>query len=291
VAIYGFMIVKDEADILGQTLESLCHYGGFERILVFDNGSSDDSRAVARSFEGRGVESYALDEPFTDDLKYENVYRHAHLMRDGDWFAILDADEIYREALPGLVAAAEAEGANYIESRSAQFYFTDQEPDYGFDRDRPVELQRRFYLLNYGEPRVFRYSSDCRLNAGLVKGRDPALKVAQRQLLLHHFQFRSEEQTRRRLAVRLANHSHSRNWGHVNSANWRDYIVPSRHLHCFDGQVKTGLPPGSNLFKIRDNPAYTMANLKWLRKNGHLTPDQDEFFTAGRLTRLRRKLW
>ena len=291
MAIYGFMIVKDEADILGQTLESLCRHGGFERLLVFDNGSSDDSRAVARRFEDRGVESRVLDEPFSDDLKYDNVYRHAHLLRDGDWFAILDADELYQESLPDLVAAAQTEGANYIESRSAQFYLTDNEPDYGFDRDRPAQQQRRFYLLNYGEPRVFRHSAGRRLDASLVKGRDPMLKVARRQLLLHHFQFRSEQQTQRRLAVRLANHRHSGNWGHVNSADWRDYLVPARHLHGFDGSIRTGLPTGANLFKIRDNPAYTMANLKWLRNNGHLTPDQLEFFSAGALTRWARKLW
>ena len=41
--IYGFMIVKDEADIVAQTLESLQKYGGFTKFFVFDNGSDRKS--------------------------------------------------------------------------------------------------------------------------------------------------------------------------------------------------------------------------------------------------------
>ena len=31
---YGFMIVKNEADILTQTIEALCKYGSFEKIFI-----------------------------------------------------------------------------------------------------------------------------------------------------------------------------------------------------------------------------------------------------------------
>jgi hypothetical protein len=52
VKIFGFMLVKNEADIIAQTLTSLRSLGGFSHIFIFDNGSTDDTLAIARSFVG-----------------------------------------------------------------------------------------------------------------------------------------------------------------------------------------------------------------------------------------------
>lgn len=289
--IYGFMIVKDEEDIICQTLESLSKYGGFSKIFIFDNRSTDGTRKLAQHFKSDKIIVLDINQNFSDNLKYENVYHHANIFNDGDWFAILDADEVYQESLPPLIDAAELEHANYIESRSAQFYFTESDSSYDFDPSVPASQQRPFYLLNYGEPRVFRYSNQFILTADLVKRKDQVLIGCSKQLLIHHIQFRSSQQTQHRLDVRLANHVHSKNWGHINSMKWQDYIVPSRHLHRYDGVIKTGLPHHANLYKIRDNTAYTMANLNWLRKFNYLTEDQLAFFAASRLQRLVRKLW
>jgi hypothetical protein len=155
----------------------------------------------------------------------------------------------------------------------------------------PAEQQHPYYLLNYGEPRIFRYSHKAILTSERVKKRDAMLVQCSQQLLIYHFQFRSSKQIQRRLDIRLKNNAHSNNWGHIISANWRDYIVPARHLHRFDGQITNGLPLGSNLYKIRDNAAYTMANLNWLRKYNYLNADQLTFFDANRIQRLVRKLW
>lgn len=288
--IYGFMIVKDEADIVGQTLASLQKYGSFTKIFVFDNGSSDDTLQIAQRFSSERIIVDTIANSFSDNLKYENVYKHSSFLKNGDWFAILDADEIYQEPLLPLVEMAELEKANYIESRSAQFYFTELESSYEFDPVVPAVQQRSHYLLNYGEPRIFKYMDDMKLTADQVKRRDQPLVLCSRQLLIHHFQFRSAKQTQRRLDIRLANDKQSKNWGHITSSNWRDYIVPARHLHHFDGTLKFGLPQGSNLFKIKDNPAYTMANLNWLRRHHHLTEEQMQFFSASLFQRLIGKL-
>jgi glycosyltransferase involved in cell wall biosynthesis len=284
--IWGFMIVKDEADILGQTLQSLERFGAFRRIFLFDNGSTDGTLQLAQSLASDRLVVNLLNEPFSDNLKFENIYRQKKILKDGDWFAILDADEVYQESLLPLINAAEIEKSNYIETRSAQFYFTEKELNYDFDSSLPAERQHPYYLLNYGEPRVFRYSKTSQLTSDQVKKRDAALVPCSQQLLIHHFQFRSAVQTQRRLDIRLANNSHSKNWGHISSANWKDYIVPARHLHRFDGSIKDGLPKNANLYKIRDNTAYTMANLNWLKKYHYLSVEQLAFFTANRLERL-----
>ena len=289
--IIGFMIVKNEADILGQTLQSLLDYGGFDRILVFDNGSTDDTVAVAQRFASDRLVVFDLPTPFSDNLKFENVYKHQHLMADADWFAILDADEVYRSHLRPLVEGAEKAGANMVCTRSAQFYFTEKDPSYGFDPQIPAEEQRPYYLVNYGEPRVYRYQAGTQLSADFVKSKPSALKSHTELLDIFHFQFRSQEQTQKRLDIRLKNNQHSGNWGHINSDKWIDYIVPAKHLHRYDGTIRYGLPHGANLYKIKDNAAYTMANIKWLEKYNYLSNKHKEFIYAKRWQRLLRKIF
>lgn len=287
--IYGFMIVKDEADILAQTIQSLLRFGGFRKIFIYDNHSSDGTLDVARRFASDQVIVDSLNDEFSDQLKYDNVYRHQHLFNDGDWFAILDADEIYQEFLAPLIQKAAVNSHNCIEARSAQFYFTEQEDNQHFEPEIPAEQQRRHYLLNYGEPRIFLYEKGHRWAADKVKQREAHLSIAPERLLIHHFQFRSAQQTQRRIEVRIQNNKHSNNWGHINSDQWKNYVIPAKYLHRYDGCIREGLPENANLYKIRNNPAYTMANLKWLRKTHALTPEQLTFFDAGRLKRLLRK--
>lgn len=289
--IYGFMIVKDEADILAQTIQSLLKFGGFSKIFIFDNHSSDDTLDIARRFSSDQVIVDSLGATFSDQLKYDNIYRHEHLFNDGDWFAILDADEIYQEPLEPLIHKASKKEHNCIEAKSAQFYFTEKEDNQLFDPDIPAEQQRHHYLLNYGEPRIFRYEKRHQWAADRVKQREAGMSIAPERLLIHHFQFRSIQQTQRRIEVRMKNNRHSNNWGHIHSDHWQNYLVPAKYLHRYDGQIREGLPENANLYKIRNNPAYTMANLNWLRKTHALTPEQVTFFGASRLQRLVRKFF
>ena len=288
---YGFMLVKNEADIIGQTIESLLRFGGFKHIFVFDNGSTDETLSVAKRYAGSTLSVDVLPTPFSDSLKFDTVYQHRHLMQDGDWFAILDADEVYAEPLQPVLNDAVREGANFVECKSAQFYFTDAEESYEFDPAKPAIEQRRHYLVNYGEPRVFRYENDTTLTADAVKQRVSGLIKASKQFLILHFQFRSDQQTQKRIDIRRQNNHLSNNWGHINSDQWRDYVVPHQHLHRYVGEIHDGLPASANLYKIKDNAAYTMANLKWLQRHGHLTPPQHGFMSAGLLKRIIRKIW
>ena len=287
--IYGFMIVKDEADILAQTIRSLLKYGGFRKIFIFDNHSNDGTLEVARRFASDQVIVNTLSDPFSDQLKYANVYRHQHILNDGDWFAILDADEVYQESLEPLIYNAAKNNHNCIEARSAQFYFTEQEDNQRFDPEIPAEQQRHHYLLNYGEPRIFRHENGHQWTAEGVKKRETPLSIAPERLLIHHFQFRSAQQTQRRIEVRMQNNKHSNNWGHINSDNWQSYLVPAKYLHRYDGRIREGLPEHANLYKTRNNAAYTMANLLWLKKTHALTDKQQLFLSANRLQRVIRK--
>lgn len=289
--IFGFMIVKDEADILAQTIQSLLKFGGFRKILIFDNNSTDDTYDVAQRFASEILSVRKLDHPYSDDLKYDMVYSMADLFQTGDWFSILDGDELFCENQLKVVQQAVVSGHNCIEHNTVQFYFSENEDNLHFDRHQPAIEQRQHYLLNYGEPRIFQYTPGIRLTADLVKGRSSALSIFNQKMMVHHFQYRSAQQVEKRIKNRIENNKTSNNWGHVQSVNWRDYLVPARHLHRYDGTIKAGLPKGSNLYKIRDNAAYTMANILWLHKNNALTPEQTAFLTANKWQRMLRKIW
>ena len=287
--IYGILIAKNEEDIIEQTLVSLKKYGSFEKIYFYDNESTDGTYNIAKKFEDHVLEVKSLATPFSDDLKYELLNSHSERYVPGDWLVILDADEVYQESLLDKIEKAELVQSNYIESWSAQFYFTEADDNVVFFSKINAADQRKNYLLNYGEPRAFKYNPNFKLSAKVVKAKHPYFIKSPESLLIHHFQYRSAAQTQRRLDIRLKNNLHSNNWGHVNSAKWQDYRVNARYLHVWDGSLRQGLPLGANLHKIRDNAAYTMANLNWLKRNGHLTDEQLKFFSASRIEKIIRK--
>lgn len=289
--LYGTLIAKNEGDIIEQTLLSLKKYGQFEKIFFYDNGSSDDTLKIAKKFDDFVICSDISSTPYSDDLKYKLLNSKSHLYAEDDWLAVLDADELYVEPIMDVIESATRSNANCIEEACAQFYMCEKDEASLFNPSVSAFEQRKYYLINYGEPRVFKYSKVRPLSERFVKDRDKALVLAQEKLLIAHFQYRSSGQMQNRINVRKANDATSGNWGHVKSDAWQDYLVKSEYLHKFDGKFKQGLPAGANLYKIDNNPAYTNSSLRWLLKNKLLTKKQEEYFEAGKLKKLYEKLF
>jgi glycosyltransferase involved in cell wall biosynthesis len=289
--LYGMLIAKNEGDIIEQTLLSLKEFGGFEKIFFYDNGSSDNTLNIARKFNDLVTCIDVSNTTYSDTLKYELLYSQAHTYANGDWMAILDADELYAESLLPKIDFAERHGANCIEAKSAQFYLTEKDNASVFDPSVEAIKQRKHYLINYGEPRLFKYSDALKLNDKLVKSRDGVLVSSAEKLLINHFQYRSSPQLQTRIAVRKANNPSSGNWYHVNSERWEDYLMRSKYLHEFDGTFKYGLPEEANLYKIENNIAYTNTTLKWLAQNNYFQQHELDFLEAGRFKRVLKKFF
>jgi len=79
------MIVKDEADCLGDCLEAI--RGIADEIVIGDTGSTDDTAAIARAHGAR-----VLPIPWCDDFAAARNAVLAHAT--GDWLLHLDADEV-----------------------------------------------------------------------------------------------------------------------------------------------------------------------------------------------------
>lgn len=220
-------VARNEADILAQTL---AHAATFcDRVYVIDNDSSDESWAIvcAMSAQDPRIVPFArIPGPFHDGMR-AIVYNAVHRQRDSDdWWLVLDADELLAEAPAVVIATAQAQEADVIWTWQVQFYFTERdlaEWEGGRDtRDLPITSRRRFYAINWQEPRLFRNRPERPWDATIsAKVPDGLRRRCSRRILNRHYQFRDPPQIAARIGERLGHPTFAR---HVRSADWHAYL-------------------------------------------------------------------
>lgn len=256
--IHGLMLVKDELDIIDETVDAALAW--CDRMYVFDNGSSDGTWERIKWWGKSHPEVVPYKQeavPFSQALRGE-IFRHFRdEVEPGDWWCVLDADEIYIDDPKAFLAAIPARFGE-VWSSSFQYYFTDEdlerhEADHDVFHAQRVQDRLRCYLNNWSESRFMRH------HAGLVWPEDrDGHPVGQRpvgltrrwpkRIRLKHYQYRSPEQIQRRLDSRMNSgsyqHEHQSDWlSHVfgatpdqtrllaQSPSWRDRVVPAALLH------------------------------------------------------------
>jgi GT2 family glycosyltransferase/tetratricopeptide (TPR) repeat protein len=108
------LIVKDEADVLGRSLDALRDL--VDEIVVYDTGSTDDTVAIARAHGARVVEGYWNDH-FADARN--RCLEHCR----GRWALWVDADEVFT----GDAAAVRAAVAAAADDKPAFFVTIDNQ--------------------------------------------------------------------------------------------------------------------------------------------------------------------
>jgi glycosyltransferase involved in cell wall biosynthesis len=91
-----FLIVKNEADRIGDCLKSVC--GWADQVVVLDSGSTDGTAEIARSL---GATVHVTDWP-----GFSAQRNRALSMVDGEWVMSIDADERLTPALRAEIDAA-----------------------------------------------------------------------------------------------------------------------------------------------------------------------------------------
>jgi len=148
VALLG---VRNEALYLPICLEHLYRQG--VETCVIDNGSTDKSKDIARSFIGRGV--FRIDDiPYNGQYEWEVILKYKEklaLELDADWFIHHDADEIreapipYKDLLQG-IENADNKGFNAI--NFDEFVFLPAAPDEHFEGKDFLKEMRYYYYFN-----------------------------------------------------------------------------------------------------------------------------------------------
>lgn len=93
--IVAVTMVRDEADIIGHTLEHL-FYEGVDHIIVADNRSTDDTRNILEAFAATYPVT-VLDDPEVAYYQADKMTRLAHMAHGmgTDWVLPFDADELW----------------------------------------------------------------------------------------------------------------------------------------------------------------------------------------------------
>jgi len=204
--IYGICLVKDEADIIAQTLMAAKSWA--DAVFVYDNGSTDGTwekvKALAAT-EPHVVPYASTPTVYSDALRRDVFMDNRHRCERGDWWCLLDSDEIYAEDprafLHGVPAAYQI-----VWSVSIQFALTDadvelfeQDPTRYAD-DVPVEHKVRYYRTDWSEAQFFRYDPAMRWPEG--HGFPAAGAIYPHRILMKHYKHRSPQQVQRRIDVR-----------------------------------------------------------------------------------------
>jgi glycosyltransferase involved in cell wall biosynthesis len=233
--LYAICLVKNEDDIISQTLTYAARH--CDRIFVIDNGSTDRTweitQELAREYP-QIVPFLQTREPYHDALRALAYEAHHEALTDEDWWLILDGDEFLAEDPRPIIQEAKREGADIVKAWQIQFYYTDK--DYsqwlaGSDnRHLTIFKRRRYYLINWQEPRLFRNQKavawDTRLSAKIPNGLQ---KVARKRILNRHYQYRDPEQIDKRLKLRYGQALFA---AHVSSPDWQSAIKSSNGL-CY----------------------------------------------------------
>lgn len=207
--INAICMVKNEADIILEALENALRF--CYRIYVFDNGSTDGTSELLDKFiadNPRVVLAERSDEIFKNQLRNRVYNKYHYLYTDQDWWYILDADELLARDPTKLLKNAAKAGADCMKVWQAQFYFTDQDmANYDTeDKSLAVTERRRYYRINWREPRFFK-NSQSQSWSEKISGRIPPFcsNFYYRSPVCRHYAQRAPEQIRQRVKIRVNN--------------------------------------------------------------------------------------
>jgi glycosyltransferase involved in cell wall biosynthesis len=235
--------VRDEADILGQSLRHLLTWA--DAVYVFDTGSVDESWEIVQQFatSDKRVIPVKKDAVFFSDKRLRGWLFHQtrRWMRHGDWFLRVDADEFHHIPPPDFVRTRLRKHETIAYHQYYDFRLTTSEvkawelgKETLADRSRPIEERRRWFTPSvYTEPRLCRYRDSMQwpetvsfpFNAGYL---------AVERLPIRHYPHRDPAQLERRCRLRSImmvdlENACNRHWA---QSNWRQHIVAedSRNL-------------------------------------------------------------
>lgn len=146
--IVGHMLVRNEADVIIETLTEIVHWGLHE-IVILDGESNDGTIELIEAFDQADIDLTVCPDP---NNRFAN-YRRQMLLdltrrHDPDWIISIDADEIYHDNPVLAIQRAEAAGANVVWQDIPNFWITMADIHAGLlveDESQSVQARRRWY--------------------------------------------------------------------------------------------------------------------------------------------------
>lgn len=258
----GLLPVRDEGDIIRQCLTHALNWA--DAIFVYDTGSVDDTYETVLDMAkaDNRIRPIGSEPTYYNENRVRGLLFNAarKVMRDGDWFLRMDADEFHHVRPQDFVVSRvrPCEGVVYHQYYDFQLTHSeaaDLENDGAIETERlrPIEARRRHYTVSvYAEPRMCRYRSSMRwpvevsfpYNAGLV---------AEERIPIRHYPHRDPRQLDRRCrlrAIMMADKENRSNWTrpdahHWSQGDWRQFVIED------DAPELNYWEPGAELPEVR----------------------------------------
>lgn len=237
--IFGIMVVKNEADIVGETLMAAREWA--DKIFVLDNGSNDGTWEIVNRLADDVIVPVGQDfRPFRDDMRADVFDQFRHLAKPDDWWAFsLDADEFYIEN-PREFLSKIPRKYQVVAMKSLPYVITEEDvEEYKFTGNFSVDKEHIKYLRPkcWSEYRFFRHRDSIKWKRGsnLHQPR-PIGVVSPETILVRHYQYRSPAQMQKRIDTRKAIQGKEEVgiFPHIRQNDWSE-MLERRDSCIFDG--------------------------------------------------------
>jgi hypothetical protein len=236
-------IIKNEVDIIADTLDYALMF--CDTIYVFDNASTDGSWELI--CEKADLDPRIVIAAHTDEI-YRNQFRNRvynmfnHNFSASDWWYILDADEMLIEDPRPMLLKAMQHNKNQMRVWQAQFYFTDKDLAVYNNENKslPVPKRRRYYRINWREPRFFINSPHQKWPEG-ISGKVPPFcnRLYRPSPICRHYAHRTPEQIKMRHEIRVNN---PYSFLHVKNKSENDWLKKATSCYFYEEGKKMQFP-------------------------------------------------
>ena len=208
--IHLIAVIKDEADIVGQTLVRAAELA--DHVYIRDIGSTDGTLEILHDVASRYSNIQVYSEPtevYSDYLRQSVFLKFRENSKPGDLWGRFDCDEIMLDD-PREVFRDAGRWDDIFWGSFFNFYMTDEdikrydEDPSLYDDDTPIDRRVCYYINNWAEPRFVRdngalqWRVDREWPSLMNPCRDSLIRIA-------HYAFRSPKQIDARLASRWWN--------------------------------------------------------------------------------------
>jgi hypothetical protein len=236
-------IIKNEVDIIADTLDYALEF--CDKIYVFDNASTDGSWEVICAkvaLDSRIVIAAHTNEIYRNQFRNRVYNMFNHTFSASDWWYILDADEMLIEDPRPMLIRAMQRNKNQMRVWQAQFYFTDKDLAVYDNEDKslPVSQRRRYYRINWREPRFFRNSPNQKWPED-ISGKVPPFCNAlfHPSPICRHYAQRTPEQIKMRHEIRVNN---PYSFLHVKNKSKNDWLKKATNCYFYEAGQKMQFP-------------------------------------------------
>ncbi len=237
--IFAVSVVKNEVDIIAKNLLDATRWA--DKIFVLDNGSTDGTWEIVQSLASEKIIPWKRDTtPFYNGIRAQVYHAFKHLASQDDWWCFrLDADEFYADN-PREFLAKVPKNHHFVVTDTIHFRLTHEDVAGGIS-PQGIEDIRYHEKHTWSEARFFRHRNGMEWTPAMVRPKHMGVMHPNR-IKVKHYQFRSLEQIKMRVAVRAEARRHGHP-GFVYSvdSNINSYIFDRDCLNYYAGDNKWDL--------------------------------------------------